>query len=100
MVMISRGNPKESRAKVKEHGLTFPVALQRQWEVSRLYAMFATPVAYLIDESGIITHDVALGHRGDPGAYDLSPERGFSTHHTGTITKSAKEGPKSAALAW
>ena len=59
--MVSRGEPKENRAKVKEHGLTFPVVLQQQWEISRRYAMFATPVAYLIDEAGVIAHDVAVG---------------------------------------
>ena len=61
VVMISKGEPKENRAKVKEHGLTFPVVLQQQWEISRRYAMFATPVAYLIDEAGVIAHDVAVG---------------------------------------
>src|SRR2546430_4319204 len=33
VVMISRGEPKENRAKVKEHGLTFDVLLQQQWEI-------------------------------------------------------------------
>jgi len=61
VVMISKGEPKENRAKVKQHGLTFPIVLQQQWEISRRYAMFATPVGYLIDEAGIITHDVAVG---------------------------------------
>jgi peroxiredoxin len=61
VLMISRGEPKENRAKVKEHGLTFPVVLQQHWEISRLYAMFATPVAYLIDKGGVITADVAVG---------------------------------------
>ncbi len=61
VVMISRGEPKENRAKVKERGLTFPVVLQQRWEISRLYAKFATPIAYLIDEEGVITHDVAVG---------------------------------------
>jgi peroxiredoxin len=61
MVMISRGEPKENRARVKEYGLTFPVVLQQQWEVSRRYAIFATPIAYLIDEAGVITQDVAVG---------------------------------------
>src|SRR3954468_16778665 len=28
VVMISRGEPKENRAKVKEHGLSFPIVLQ------------------------------------------------------------------------
>jgi thiol-disulfide isomerase/thioredoxin len=61
VVMISKGEPKENRAKVKEHGLTFPVLLQQQWEISRRYAMFATPIAYLIDEQGVIAADVAVG---------------------------------------
>jgi peroxiredoxin len=61
VLMISKGEPKENRAKVKEHSLTFPVVLQQQWETSRRYAMFATPIAYLIDESGTVTHDVAVG---------------------------------------
>jgi len=61
VVMISRGEPKENRAKVKEHGLTFPVVLQRHWEISRRYAMFATPVAYLIDEAGMIALGSAVG---------------------------------------
>ena len=61
VVMISKGESKENRAKVKEHGLTFPVVLQQQWEISRRYAMFATPIAYLIDEAGVIAHDVAVG---------------------------------------
>jgi peroxiredoxin len=61
LVMISKGEPNENRAKVKEHGLTFPIVLQQQWEVSRRYAMFATPIAYLVDQAGIISHDVAVG---------------------------------------
>ena len=61
MVMVSRGEPNENRAKVKEYGLTFPVVLQQQWEISRLYAMFATPMAYLIDGAGVIVQDVAVG---------------------------------------
>ena len=61
VVMISKGEPAENRDKVNEHGLTFPVVLQKQWEVSREYAMFATPVAYLIDAAGIIISDVAVG---------------------------------------
>ena len=42
-------------------GLSFPVGLQRQWEISKLYAMFATPIAYLIDEAGRTAADAAVG---------------------------------------
>jgi hypothetical protein len=41
--------------------LTFPVVLQRQWEISRLYGMFSTPIGYLIDAQGVIAADVAVG---------------------------------------
>jgi hypothetical protein len=42
--MISKGDPKENRSKVKEHGLTFPVLLQQQWEISRRYACSPLPL--------------------------------------------------------
>lgn len=61
MIMISKGDPRENQAKVKEHGLSFPVVRQRGWEISLRYAIFATPVAYLIDQRGVIAHDVAVG---------------------------------------
>lgn len=61
VLMISRGEVEENRRKISQQGLTFPVVLQRQWEISRLYAMFGTPIAYLIDEQGIIAADVASG---------------------------------------
>jgi peroxiredoxin len=61
VVMVSQGGPEDNFAKVKEHGLTFTVVMQKQWEVSRDYAYFATPVAYLIDEAGVIGADVAVG---------------------------------------
>ena len=61
VVMIGRGEVEANRAKVAERRLTFPVVLQRHWEVSRAYGMFATPIGYLIDERGVIMTDVAVG---------------------------------------
>src|SRR5262249_25476520 len=61
LVLISRGDVAENRAKAREHRLSFPIVLQKQWEVSRQYAMFATPVAYLVDPGGSIAADVAIG---------------------------------------
>ena len=61
VVMVSRGDPSRNRQKVEEHRLTFPVVLQEQWKLSREYAKFATPIAYLIDEEGRIAAGVALG---------------------------------------
>src|SRR5215469_3340904 len=64
IVMISKEDPEANREKANEHGLTFQVVLQKQWEVSRDYAMFATPVADLIDSAGVIAADVAVGEDG------------------------------------
>jgi peroxiredoxin len=64
VVMVSRGDVEANRQKAGEHGLTFPIGLQMKWEVSRDYAMFATPIAYLVGEAGVIAADVAVG--GEP----------------------------------
>ena len=61
VVMVSRGDPDRNRRKAEAYGLTFPVVLQEQWRLSREYAKFATPIAYLIDGQGRIAADVALG---------------------------------------
>jgi peroxiredoxin len=61
IVMVSRGDVGANRAKAEEYGLTFPVLIQRGWQVSRRYAMFATPIAYLINGDGTIAKDVAVG---------------------------------------
>jgi peroxiredoxin len=61
VLMISRRDREANRKKMAEHGLTFPVALQKNWDTSRAYGMFATPIGYLIDERGVIAADVARG---------------------------------------
>ncbi|HWE63014.1 MAG TPA: redoxin domain-containing protein [Chloroflexota bacterium] len=61
VLMISRGSLEANEAKIAQHELTFPVVLQRYWEISRKYGMFATPIGYLVDEHGIIAADVAVG---------------------------------------
>jgi methylamine dehydrogenase accessory protein MauD len=61
VLMISRRDAEANRQKAAELGITFPVVLQRHWEISMLYAMFATPIAYLIDERGVLATDVMVG---------------------------------------
>ena len=59
--MVGRGEPEENRRKADAYGVEFPVVLQPQWKVSRAYGIFATPVAFLISEEGVIAHNVATG---------------------------------------
>jgi peroxiredoxin len=61
VLMVSRRDAEANRSKAADLGLTFPIVLQRHWEVSLLYAMFATPIAYLIDEQGVLATDVVVG---------------------------------------
>ena len=61
LVMISRGDPDQNRSKAVLNAYPFPVLLQKSWEISKQYGMFATPIAYLIDQTGIVTKTVAVG---------------------------------------
>jgi len=61
VVMVSRGDHAANASKIAELRVTFPVVLQRQWEISKLYGMFATPIAFLVDEQGTIAAPVAAG---------------------------------------
>ena len=61
VVMVGRGNPEENRRKAKQHHVVFPVVVQDRWKLSTQYGSFATPVAFLIDEQGVIARDVAVG---------------------------------------
>jgi hypothetical protein len=83
VVVISRGDP--DRNQEKFGSVTFPVGLQRRWEVSKEYGMFATPIAYLIDERGVITTDVAVG----PEAILALARRSVNTPLIGNMWKEA-----------
>src|SRR3954471_19802346 len=61
VLVISRGDADVNQRKLAEAQVNLPVALQAHWEISRLYAKFVTPVAYLIDEQGRIAADPAEG---------------------------------------
>ena len=59
--MVGRGDLGENRRKALEHGMEFPVIVQSRWKLSKEYGIFATPVAFVIDEQGVIAEDVAVG---------------------------------------
>jgi peroxiredoxin len=61
VLVVSRRDAEANRVKAAKLGLTFPIVLQKQWEISLKYAKFATPIGYLIDEQGILASDVAVG---------------------------------------
>jgi peroxiredoxin len=64
IIMVGRGDAEENRSKAERHGVEFPVVLQEQWKLSKEYGIFATPVAFLIGEDGLIKKTVARGVEG------------------------------------
>jgi len=61
VVLVSQGDRRTNASMIAKLRVTFPVVLQRQREVSRLYRMFATPVGFLVDERGVIAAPAAIG---------------------------------------
>jgi peroxiredoxin len=61
VLMVSRGDLQENRAKAHAGAFPFPVVLQDGWKLSKEYGMFATPIAFLIDKRGVIAKPVAVG---------------------------------------
>jgi len=61
LLMVARGEIEENRHKADKYGFEFPVVLQERWKLSREYGIFVVPVAFLIDEEGVIVKDVARG---------------------------------------
>jgi peroxiredoxin len=61
LLMIGRGNILDYASKVSADGLTFPIAVQPGWQVSKRYGIFATPSAFLIDRNGVIERKAVIG---------------------------------------
>jgi peroxiredoxin len=61
LIMVSRGEVEENRRKSAQYGIDFPVVVQRGWSVSKEYGIFATPVAFLVNEEGVVETGVARG---------------------------------------
>jgi peroxiredoxin len=61
LVVVGRGELDENREKAVEHDFGCPYVLQDKWKLSKQYGIFATPVAFLIDEHGVIEREVAQG---------------------------------------
>jgi thiol-disulfide isomerase/thioredoxin len=61
VLAISRGDAEANRRKAERDGLSFPIVLQRFWDTSRDYGMFAVPIGWIIGEDGVLETDIAIG---------------------------------------
>lgn len=61
MLIVSRGTAEENSKKLGPDVLTFPPIIQEGWNLSRIYATFKLPSAYLISEDGIIQSELVVG---------------------------------------
>jgi thiol-disulfide isomerase/thioredoxin len=85
VIMIGRGDPEENRLKAEAHGFEFPVALQRQWELSKEYGIFSTPVGFLINPDGRIARGVARGASEIMALAGEEPVRAWEANHEPVI---------------
>jgi len=61
ILLVSRGDREANAAAAAELGLSYPIVLQRGWEIAREYGMVAAPVGYLIDAQGTLEKARAVG---------------------------------------
>jgi peroxiredoxin len=61
VLAIARGDPAALRLQAERLGLSFPIALQDGWAVSRRYGPPGTPIAYVVDEQGRVAGPAAVG---------------------------------------
>lgn len=60
-LMISRNSLEANQAWARRRQLTFPIGLQRRWEITQRYGERAAPAGWLIDEQGALATEVAVG---------------------------------------
>src|SRR5437763_1196962 len=76
--------------------LGFLVAVQEHYSLSRLYEVFATPFAFLIDERGVIASKGIINNRQHIG-YILGGAHAESDGHADREPAGAKEGESQGA---
>jgi peroxiredoxin len=63
VLVINNGDLEATRRWSAEVGARFPVLAQTQFSISKKYELFATPFAFLIDESGVIASKGIINNR-------------------------------------
>jgi methylamine dehydrogenase accessory protein MauD len=63
VIVANNGEPEVTRRWAAEANSRVPVLIQERFDVSKRYEVFATPFAFLIDESGVITSKGLVGSR-------------------------------------
>ncbi len=63
VIMITRRDPELTRALALEHTMTYPVAVQDNWEISRQLGVVAVPAACVIGPDGYLETEIAVGQQ-------------------------------------
>ncbi|BBQ00057.1 hypothetical protein BSFA1_51850 [Burkholderia sp. SFA1] len=60
-LVITTGEAELNRQLFQTHGIACPVLVQNDMEVAAQYQVNGTPVGYLVDETGIVASELAMG---------------------------------------
>ena len=62
-IMVTRRDPEETRKIARTQGMTFPIGVQDNWEISRQVGAVAVPAACIIDVDGYLETDMVAGRQ-------------------------------------
>ena len=79
VLSVNNGDLEQVRQWARQVNAQFPVLVQRQWDVSKRYEVFATPFAFLIDEERFVVSKGFIGS-GEHLGYLLSAARTSEKH--------------------
>lgn len=63
VIMITRRDPELTRALTEEYPMSYPIAVQNHWDISRQMGVVAVPAACLIGPDGHLESEVAAGQQ-------------------------------------
>ncbi len=63
VIMITRRDPELTRELTLEHTMTYPIAVQDHWEISRQLGVVAVPAACVVGPDGYLESEIAVGQQ-------------------------------------
>ena len=99
ILAVNHATPEAACAWAAETGAAFPVVVQEDWSVSKIYEAFATPFAFLIDECGFVAAKGIVSQRHHLGYLLSAPLQPRHDERPIAELNAEQEGPVSVAAA-
>lgn len=104
VLVVNSGEPEESAEMAAEVKARFPIVTQKDWDISKKYQVFATPYAFVVDETGTVASKgiagspqylknvlTGAGNRKKAHQEDNASENGSAVEPTSRTSRTSKE---------